>query len=152
MLICSTVIETYCTVEIRGRQTDCEGGRGELWLYSQRSSVSSLKPTSVIGCRPARIINVEDYKCIRGRWGGDQWRARDSRSTEVFCRVLLWWYVHLYLQQLGLIYSNQSLLYWEINSSCHRGPVVLEIMTIKKMCRKYMAACGDWLWWLSCTA
>ncbi|TKS91427.1 Excitatory amino acid transporter 2 GLT-1 [Collichthys lucidus] len=39
-------------------------------------------------------------------------------------------------QQLGLIYSNQSLLRWEINAFCHRGPVVLEIMTIKKMCRR----------------
>lgn len=26
------------------------------------------------------------------------------------------------MQQLGLIYSNQSLLFWEINVFCHRGP------------------------------
>lgn len=102
-------------------------------MYSQRASVRSLEPTSAIGRRPGRIINVTV----------SAWWSRDSRTrseVEVACRVpdLMVLYVHLDPQQLGLIYSNQSSLFWEINSFCHRRPVVRQTMTIKKMCRKYM--------------
>lgn len=113
------------------RPTDWEGGCD--CMYSQRASVRSLEPTSAIGWKPGWIINVP----VSAWWSCD---SRTRSEVEVACRVpaLMVLYVHLDPQQLGLIYSNQSSLFGEINSFCHRGPVVLETMTIKKMCRKYM--------------
>lgn len=48
----------------------------------------------------------------------DPVKDRQKSVLRLVCGVTIL-YVHLYLQQRGLIHSNQRLLFWEINSFCH---------------------------------
>lgn len=101
---------------------------------------------------------ISGYKA--GDWQSSGFRLKSAVLRS--CCVRLRWYVHLHLQQLGLIYRNRSPLFWEINSFCHQGPsswkpwrlrrsVVSTWLHVETDCDGYHALqrSSSHIWWTS---